>query len=204
MAAGRILVVDDEPTVVHVVGDVLEASGWEVDRALDAEEALSLLRGGSPAVAFLDIVLPGMNGLELLQTIKARSPETVVVMMTSHASIETAVEALQNGAYDYLDKPFEDLEVISLTAGRALERHELTVRNRVLAEEQVQRNDELSATVARLSSLIDAGRAMGDFNSLDGLLDFFVGLVARELAVDRVTERIEPLRVYAVGIHGVL
>jgi DNA-binding NtrC family response regulator len=106
----RILVVDDEETILFVICRVLESHGYQVLAAGSAEQGQSLLATGPIDVALLDLVLPGQSGLELLRTIKRQHPDTEVVMMTSHASIDTAVQAMREGAYDYLHKPFEDID----------------------------------------------------------------------------------------------
>ena len=84
----------------------------EVQLAGSAEEALCLLKNHHPAVALLDIVLPGINGLELLLRLKKISRDTEVLMMTSQSSAETALKAVRQGAFDYLEKPFADLESV--------------------------------------------------------------------------------------------
>src|SRR5882724_9906367 len=108
MAKPRILVVDDEETIRHILVNVIAWNDCEVREAATAEDGLALLAEFSPDVALLDIVLPGRNGLELLKEIKQRSPDTEVVMMTSHSSAETALRAIREGAYSYLQKPFEN------------------------------------------------------------------------------------------------
>ena len=183
----RVLVVDDEATLRHILRSLLEEKGCRVEVAGSAEEGAELLGRASFEVAIFDIVLPGRDGLSLLEQAKQMAPDTEVVMMTSHGSIETAMRALRSGAYDYLLKPFEDVEDIWLTIERALEHRRLVTKNRLLLAEAEERNRELNAAVARLSSLIEAGRAMAGFRSLEDLLDAFVDLVARELDVDRTS-----------------
>jgi signal transduction histidine kinase/DNA-binding response OmpR family regulator len=107
--------------------------------------------------------------------------------MTGHASVESAIEAIRRGAYDYLQKPFSDPDAVGRTVERACERRRLAMRNRELLEVLEVRNRDLSAAVKRLTSLIEAGRAMSGIESLDGLLDFFIGLVSKELDVERAS-----------------
>jgi signal transduction histidine kinase len=122
-------------------------------------------------------------------------------MMTSHASAQTAVEALRKGAYDYIHKPFELDEVLAV-AQRAIEKRRLTLWNHQLVELQSRQNDHLQSLVRRLHSLNAAGIAMSGIASLDELLDFFVGLVEQELDAERVslmlvTENGEEMRIAA-------
>jgi signal transduction histidine kinase/BarA-like signal transduction histidine kinase len=187
MDSPRILIVDDEETIRHVLVGALENNQCEIETADSAEAALALLTDSEFAVAMLDIVLPGMSGLELLPKIKQQSPDTEVLMMTSHASLETAVRAIREGAYDYLQKPFDDIDTVWPSIERALEKRSLVQRNRKLLEEKELRNRELAAAVMRQSSLIDAGRAMAEMESIAELLDFFIGLVAKELDVERAS-----------------
>jgi len=102
----RILVVDDEPTIRHVLEQMLQRKGCEVRQAGSAEEALPLLDGWEPDVAMFDVAMPGMNGLELLNAFKERCPESEVVIMTGNVSTESVQRAIRGGAHDFLQKPF--------------------------------------------------------------------------------------------------
>src|SRR5712692_668561 len=178
-AGSRILVVDDEETIRHILANVLQENGCEPREAASAEEALDLLPGFAPAVALLDIVLPGKNGLDLMGDIKRMLPDTEVVMMTSHASPESALRATKEGAYAYLRKPFEDLDEIWITVQRALEKRALMQKNRALMRTQEERNLSLSSHLP-----LAAGPAAGGPRSYSELLDFFMDMVTRELGVE--------------------
>ncbi len=182
----RVLVVDDEETIQFVLSTLLREQGYVVDTVGTAEAAFAKLEGHPYDLALLDIILPGVSGLELLDRIRQRCTDTQVVMMTSHASAQTAIEALRKGAYDYIHKPFELDEVLAVVE-RALEKRALTLQNRRLAEEQAQQNLELRLAVRRLRSLNAAGIGMSGISSLSELLDFFVGLVEDEFDAERVS-----------------
>ena len=182
----RILVVDDEDTIRHVVASLLRGQGHHVECAGTAAAVLERLDGPAFSVALLDIVLPDQSGTGLLGRIKERSPDTEVVMMSSHASAQTALEALRQGAYDYIHKPFELDEILTVVT-RAAERRRLAGENRALLERLARQNVELHGLVRRLRSLNAAGVGMSGIQSLAELLDFFVGLVAEELEAERVT-----------------
>jgi DNA-binding response OmpR family regulator/putative methionine-R-sulfoxide reductase with GAF domain len=152
-----------------------------------AEEGLAILEQTPVDIALVDIRLGGMSVVEMLGEIKRISPTTDVVIMTSHASTETAIEAIRKGAYDYLTKPFDDLDMVEMTLARVIENRRLTQKNDQLLKDLERRNDELSRTVGRLSSLIDAGRAMSVTTTLPELLDHFVEFVSRELGAERVS-----------------
>ncbi|UCF67138.1 MAG: response regulator [Acidobacteriota bacterium] len=183
----RVLVVDHEETIRYLLHDLLASEGCEVRVAASAGEALEFAGEQPPAVALLDIKLPGINGLELLERLKEKCPETEVVMMTSYASLEVAIEAIRHGAYDFLQKPFDDLETTWLSVRRALEKYNLAKEKRALQCEQERQNSQLSLAVSRLWSLIEAGRAIAEFSSLPKLLDHFIGVVADKLEVDRAS-----------------
>ena len=188
MPNDRILVVDDDRMIATVLRDFLRKKGCDVVSCGSAEEALIALPSAEVAIAIVDIVLPGMNGLELLATMKTRWPDTEVIIMTSRASVDTAIDAIHNGAYGYLRKPFfEELEQVWVLVERASEKRGLTKANRALVQEQELRNRKQSEAVTRLSALVDAGRAMGDFRSLQELLDFFINLAAEQLDVERAS-----------------
>jgi signal transduction histidine kinase/DNA-binding response OmpR family regulator len=187
MDSDLILVVDDEHSVRYVLSSLFTRTGCRTKAVSSAEEAMSTLNGEKPGAALLDIRLPGMDGIELLGELKKISPDTEVIMITSYASTDTAIEAIRRGAYDYLPKPFEDLDEVWATVRRALEKRSLSRKNQKLLLDLENSNRGLSAAVKRQKSLIDAGRAMGGIGVLPELLDFFVGVVADELEVDRVS-----------------
>lgn len=174
----RVLVVDDDVSILGVVAEVLEDDGYEVVTATTAEEALEMLAGPEFALVMSDIRLPGMNGVALLEQIKKDCPRTNVIMITSHASLETSIDAIKHGAYDYLQKPFEDLSLISTAARRAIEAYELDVDRSQLIRSLKLSNKEL----ARLNGVLH-GLAIRD-----GLTDLFNHRYINE-ALDREIER---------------
>ena len=137
------LIADDDEALRSLVSQVLEADGYTVDVAKDGESAWKLFQNRIPDLVFADIRMPGKSGLDLLADIRRTHPQTHVIIMTSHASLETAIGALKNGAYDYLIKPFEDLELISCAARRAVESLELERERDALMIELRDHNREL-------------------------------------------------------------
>jgi len=111
MPLTRILVADDEESMRWVLSKALKRKGFSVDLAVDGRQALSMIQDGSYDLAILDIKMPGINGLDLLDKIREQKKELLVVIMTAEASMKNAVEAMKRGAYDYITKPF-DLDVI--------------------------------------------------------------------------------------------
>ena len=102
----RILVVDDEVTVRLVLQRIVEEAGYHVVTAANGQEALDKISQLNIGVVFLDIKMPGMSGMEVLQQITTNWPETCVIMVTAVADAQTAIEAMKLGAYDYITKPF--------------------------------------------------------------------------------------------------
>ncbi|MFQ5898885.1 MAG: sigma-54-dependent transcriptional regulator [Candidatus Methylomirabilia bacterium] len=127
-ASGRVLVVDDEPNICELIKKALERIGYSVDVAPTAEAALARLERTPVELVLCDIKLPGTDGMELLGRIKESHPETVVVMITGYASIESAVAAIKCGASDYLAKPFGP-EQLRHVVGKALEQKRLLEEN---------------------------------------------------------------------------
>lgn len=148
-----LLVVDDEETLRSVVSQVLSADGFTVAEAASGEEALEAFRSVSHPLVITDIRMGGMTGIELLAEIKEHNPDTQVVIMTSHASLDSALTALRAGAYDYLVKPFESLDLISAVAGRAAEKARLVTQNRELLEQLTRANAELKEANLALKEL---------------------------------------------------
>ncbi len=135
---GTVLVVDDEPGMCHILKRMLTDEGYTVYTAGNGVDALHLLGQDPPDAALLDIRMPGMDGLEILARIKTESPDTAVIMMTAFGTVETAVQAMKRGAYEYITKPFNNDEVLHII-GNALERKRLLDRNRYLAEQLEKR-----------------------------------------------------------------
>src|SRR5512140_4044320 len=111
MSINRILVADDEESMRWVLSKALRKKGFTVDLARDGDEALRLIRSESYDLAILDIKMPGVSGLDLLDKVRELKSDLLIVIMTAEAGMKNAVEAMKRGAYDYLTKPF-DLDVI--------------------------------------------------------------------------------------------
>ncbi|MCB9744588.1 MAG: sigma-54-dependent Fis family transcriptional regulator [Alphaproteobacteria bacterium] len=118
----RALVVDDEPGVRAFLSGALELADHDVDEAGDGEEALALLAKRSYDVVITDLKMPRMDGMQLLRAIKNDQPEVEVIMLTAHGNVESAVEAMRLGAFDYLNKPISGPAELRLLVERALER----------------------------------------------------------------------------------
>jgi two-component system response regulator HydG len=129
-----ILIVDDEEVVRDSLVHWFTEEGYEVEAAADASDALAKLAGREFDLLIADIRMPGMDGIELLEKMRAEQLDTSVIVMTGYASVETAVRALKHGAFDYITKPF-DPDDLSVVVRNALEQHRLKRENRVLREQ---------------------------------------------------------------------
>lgn len=153
----RVLVIDDEEWLREVVEEALVHFGMEVFTAEDGERGLELFNENPHIeVIVTDLMMPKMNGLELLETVKQKDPLVEVIFLTGHGSIDTALEAIKKGAYDYLQKPVS-MEEISLTVERALERRHLydeqkrsAEQLRKLVEQLDKRNKDLESALKEL------------------------------------------------------
>jgi len=130
----NILVVDDQESMRDSCQQTLCRSGYQVDTAEDGKKGLERLKEKSYELVILDLKMPGLNGLEVLKKIKEDDPEVVVIVITGHATIESAVDAMKNGAFDFIPKPFTP-ESLRLIVKRALTTRELTLENVLLRNE---------------------------------------------------------------------
>lgn len=128
-ASASILVVDDEPATRLSLAELLSLEGYEVAAAASGEEALDLLSEKSFDLAIVDLKMPGMDGLAVVGALQERTPETIIIMLTAHGTLETAVQAMRQGAHDYLLKPANVNEIMaSVKAGLDKRRRELRRR----------------------------------------------------------------------------
>ncbi len=127
----RILVVDDEDGIREILKDILQDEGHQVAEAQNGQEALELFAEGFFDLVFLDVWLPGMGGLEVLEKIMSRNSELPVIMISGHARIEQAVRAVKMGAYDFIEKPLS-LDRIVLAVSKALEFRAIKKENKAL------------------------------------------------------------------------
>jgi DNA-binding NtrC family response regulator len=168
----RLLIVEDEETLCQSLKRVLEREGYSVDTVNNAEAAHEIFEAGFYNVIITDIILPGMTGIELLKKIKEKLPEQIVIIMTAYASLETAVEALRYGAYDYVVKPVmhEEIKQIVRNALKqgALQEENILLKseierkydfNRIIGESQAMRKvmDEARKTAATDSNVLLIG-----------------------------------------------
>ena len=152
-----ILAVDDEPQICEMLKDFLEDSDeFRVITCSDTSQVLPLVQRESPGLVTLDMNMPGKNGMELLEEIKSYDDDIAVIMVTANRDVQTAIQAVRLGAYDYIVKPMSVAEVI-LAANRALEHRKLVLENRsyqINLERMVrEKTFDLEQKVRELSAL---------------------------------------------------
>ena len=155
----KILVVDDERKMCVILKGMLQEKGHDVTAIEDSQKAQELLGRREFDLVITDLKMTPVDGLELLRVVKKASPETEVVLMTAYASVQTAIEAMKQGAYDYIIKPF-DLEEMGLLVEKIAEKRRLVMENRQLREDLSCRGDRKmilgsSSKMRQVMSLVD-------------------------------------------------
>jgi len=148
----RILVVDDDESVREVVKDMLTREGFVVDTATDGRDAQARILGGAYHLIITDLMMPGADGLEVLKSALSLDPDTSVIIITAYATLQSALEAVREGAYDYVTKPFR-LEEMLVTVGNAFKRTKLIQQNHFLMGKLKEANIRQYDPVKRLERL---------------------------------------------------
>jgi len=133
-AKATIHIIDDEPIIHEVLGDLLTSEGYAVVNSSNGEEALEKHSSRSFELVLLDLLMPGLDGIEVLKRLKKINPHSIIVIITAYASVESAISAMKMGAFDYIQKPFKHDELL-LTVGRAIEHKKLQEENLRLKDE---------------------------------------------------------------------
>jgi diguanylate cyclase (GGDEF)-like protein len=131
----KILVVDDEQDICTLISGFLSGEGYTVITAENGEEGLRRFKEESPDLVITDIKMPGRNGIDLLKDVKAADPSMDVIVLTGHSDELTAIDCLHCGAYDYLLKPLEELDLLLASIQRAIQKRQLEARNLQLVKE---------------------------------------------------------------------
>ncbi|MGH7444216.1 MAG: sigma-54-dependent transcriptional regulator, partial [Longimicrobiales bacterium] len=154
----RVMVVDDERGILDTVEILLRGENFEPVALQSGREAIARLAEVAPDIVLTDIRMPGVTGLDVLQAVRAHDPEIPVILMTAQASLQSAMQAVNEGAFYYLQKPFSNTELVALCR-RAAETRHLTTENKSLKRE-IRRREQTSATrpVGRNRSFLDVVR----------------------------------------------
>ena len=153
----RILVVDDDQAMCRMIEIILADQDYAVSAYTCPLEAVAAFAPGHHDLVITDIKMPGLDGLEVLQRIKARDPAQAVIMITAHATVDMSIQALRNGAYDILTKPFEPEELLSRVRN-ALRQMELIQENRELKDELATRQGSIVGNSPQLLGVLETAR----------------------------------------------
>jgi len=158
--ADRILVVDDDPEHLMVVCTILEESGFEVEQAGDAEQALARVHEFRPSLVLTDLRLPGMDGVELLERVREGMDDVEVIVMTGHEDMTSAIGAMRAGAFDYVVKPMEVSTLLNLV-DRCLRERALNVKAAAAGPSRKGGEEEKGAVIGRDPRLIEIFKMIG-------------------------------------------
>lgn len=154
---GSIHIIDDEPIIYEVLQDILTSEGYDVEISVNGEEALEKHSSLNVNLILLDLLMPGMDGIEVLKQLKKIDPQVVVIIITAYASIESAISAMKTGAYDYIQKPFKHDELLLVV--------ERAIAHRRLQEENLRLKDELKRKFS-FENIIGKSELMNDIFEL--------------------------------------
>lgn len=162
----RVLVVDDEPMVCLSLSNWLKEENYLAESVEDGPKAIAAVREENWDIVLLDLKMPGMDGLEVLRQLKEIAPQTVVIIMTAYASIASAVQAMKEGAYDYIVKPL-DVEQLSLMLKRIVEHQQVLTEN-ILLRQRLTEQHEFQDIVGKsqgMQKVFEMIRAVADTNA---------------------------------------
>jgi K+-sensing histidine kinase KdpD len=171
----RLLVIDDEKRMCDSLEALLADSGYDVTTFQDSDMAAEEIKTGRFDLIISDIKMPGMSGLDLLRIARKVDPQALVILMTAYGSLESALEAINQGAYDYLLKPVEYPQ-LELVIKRGLEKRRLGRAKSYLLTELQEKNRELSDRLEEINALYEAGRSLGTTIELKELLSEMIRL----------------------------
>ncbi len=149
----RILVIDDERSIRNTLKDILEYEKYEVDLAEDGIKALDKVKSAEYDIILCDIKMPGMDGIEVLEKLTELKPDTPVVMISGHGNIDTAVDSIKKGAFDYIEKPL-DLNRLLITIRNAMDKSSLVTETKIL-KKKVNKKYEIVGESQVLKSVVE-------------------------------------------------
>lgn len=173
--AGKILIIDDEPGILKMLRLLLRALDYEVFTASGGEEGLEIFRKEEPPIVLTDVRMPGMNGIEVLKRLKGINPDVQVVVVTGHGEMETAIQALQLEASDFITKPVQG-QALEVALKRANERIRMKrqIQNYTRQLETIvdEATEELAQSCRRLETFYEISQRVGEMSSLGQIVDF--------------------------------
>ncbi len=177
---GKILVIDDEERMCQSLVTILKDLGYQTKAVSQANQALKEIERDNYDLIVSDIKMPDLDGFDILKLTKRQNKDSLVIFMTGYASLESAIEAINLGAYDYLTKPL-DFGKFRLTVQRALEKREYDQSKNLLLEALKQKNLELKQKVSELNALYQTGKSLSSTADLKQLLNQIISLATKVL-----------------------
>jgi DNA-binding NtrC family response regulator len=165
MQSAKILIVDDELIMRESLAGWLERDGHEVEKTASGEEALEILKESRFDILLVDIKMEGMSGLDVLKQVKETDPDVEIVMITAYGSIATAIEAMKNGAYDYLLKPFEPDE-LGILIEKIIE-HQAQIRENIFLRQQYKDRTRFESMIGQSRAMQEVFDLIGDIAPVD-------------------------------------
>lgn len=200
-----VLIVDDEPRIRQGLQRILDPMGYRVVSAENGRQALDLATHEDISIVLLDLKLPDINGMEILQTIRRNYPHMIVIIITGFGTVQTAAEAMRKGAYDLLPKPFEP-DQLRLAIHRASEKMRLENEAHLLAQEKQRTLADLSLEKSRTHTIIDALPTGVMVTDAEGEMILFNPTFARYMGLPADAAPGGPLKDYITdeGLHGLI
>jgi signal transduction histidine kinase len=192
------LVVDDAEAIREMLGSFLANLGYHTDLAVDGQAGIDLFKAHSYDVVVCDLQMPRLEGLDVLAQLKALDPEVQVIILTGHATMETAIQALRLGAYEYQFKPVEDMEAFARLIARAARHRCLLQENRTLVRQLQEANSRLESEVEKRTHELRI--ANESLRNLDRLKNDFISIVSHELRTPLAVITLEA-QMLANGMH---
>ncbi len=172
MTQSKILIVDDDPGIRYVIREVLEEEGFYLDEANDGEEGIKKVKQRAYDLAVVDLVMPNKDGFSFLEEVKHIRPDLITVVITAHGSPSIALKAIQQGAYDYFSKPFDNDE-LRIVIRRVLEKRRLEQKVRMLERQIVQQQSQFGEFVGTSSEMQEVFLLIHKVSSSDLIVIIF-------------------------------
>jgi len=178
----NLLIADDDPTIVKILKDRFVAKGFEVITASNGEEALTFITRESPAIVILDLQMPKMNGIAILEEMTRYNLDVTTIVLTAFGTIEVAVEAMKKGAYDFIQKPV-DFAHLEIVINKALERIHLKRKSEVLQSRLQESEEEISYLRREIGREYDFSHLIGRSKELQDILNIIKKVVDQKSTI---------------------